>query len=115
MAKPVAAIANWVTSRKNAPLRQLLDAVAKIDAEADLPEFYSKTAADLLKTPIPADPTGPAFGKKKVAIYATCFVDYNAPDTAVAAARLDSRSAELAASERLVDAVRLLDRARSLT
>jgi len=34
------------------------------------------------------DPAGPAFGQRKVALYATCFVDYNQPDTAVAAARV---------------------------
>jgi glycerol-3-phosphate dehydrogenase subunit C len=35
-----------------------------------------------------ADPAGPAYGKRKVALYATCFTDYNAPATAVAAAKV---------------------------
>ena len=34
------------------------------------------------------NPAGPAFGQKKVALYATCFVDYTEPDTAVAAAKV---------------------------
>ena len=88
MAKPVAGIANWMTARKNTPLRKLLDAIAEIDAEAELPQFHSKTATDLLATPDAPDPAGPAFGQRKAALYATCFVDYNAPDTAVAAAKV---------------------------
>ncbi len=88
LAKPVAAIANFVTARRNTPLRKLLEAVAQIDAEAELPQYYSEMATDLLATPFAADPAGPAFGQRKVAIFATCFVDYNQPDTAVAAAKV---------------------------
>ena len=88
MAKPVAKIANWATARKNTPLRKLLEAIAQIDAEVELPKYHAKTATDLLPTPIAPDPAGPAFGQRKVALYATCFVDYNTPDTAVAAARV---------------------------
>ena len=88
LAKPVAPIANWATARKNTPLRKLLEAIAKIDAEAVLPKFNSKTASDRLKSPLAPNPAGPAFGQRKVALYATCFVDYNAPDTAVAAAKV---------------------------
>jgi glycerol-3-phosphate dehydrogenase subunit C len=88
LAKPVAPIANWATARKNTPLRKLLEAIAKIDAEAELPTWHGKTAEDRLKSPIAPNPDGPAFGLRKVAIYATCYVDYNKPDTAVAAARV---------------------------
>jgi glycerol-3-phosphate dehydrogenase subunit C len=88
LAKPVAGLANWVTARKNTPLRKLLEAIAKIDAEAELPKYHSKTATDRLKSPLAPNPAGPAFGQRKVALYATCFVDYNEPDTAVAAARV---------------------------
>jgi glycerol-3-phosphate dehydrogenase subunit C len=89
LAGPVAPIANWATARKNTPLRKLLEAIAKIDAEAELPKYYSKTAEDRLKTgAMQPNPAGPAFGQRKVALYATCYVDYNAPDTAVAAARV---------------------------
>jgi glycerol-3-phosphate dehydrogenase subunit C len=87
LAKPVAGLANWATARRNTPLRKLLEAIAQIDAEAELPTYHSKTATNRLKVPIPPDPDGPAFGRKAV-IYATCFVDYNQPDTAVAAARV---------------------------
>ena len=88
LAKPVAGLANWATARKNTPLRNLLEAIAKIDAEAELPKYHGKTAGDRLKPGVPANPDGPAFGRRKVALYATCFVDYNQPDTAVAAARV---------------------------
>jgi glycerol-3-phosphate dehydrogenase subunit C len=88
LAKPVAGLANWATARNNTPLRKLLEAIAKIDAEAELPKYHSKTATDRLRSPLAANPEGPAFGKRKVALYATCFVDYNKPDTALAAARV---------------------------
>ncbi len=87
LAKPVAGLANWATARTNTPMRKLMEAVAGIDAEVELPLYHSKTAGDRLKVPVPPNPEGPAFGRK-VAIYATCFVDYNAPDVAVAAARV---------------------------
>jgi glycerol-3-phosphate dehydrogenase subunit C len=89
LAKPIAPVANWASARKNTPLRNLLQAIAKIDADAELPLYYSKTAEDRLKRdPTRPNPDGPAYGKRKVALYATCFVDYNAPDVAVAAARV---------------------------
>jgi len=88
LAKPVAPVANWASARKNTPLRKLLEAIAKIDAEAELPRYHSKTAEDRLKRAIPPNPQGPAYGQRKVAVYATCYVDYNKPDTAVAAAKV---------------------------
>ncbi len=91
LAKPVAAIANWATARENTPLRKLIEAVAGIDAEVELPKYHSQTAEDRLKTPIAADAQGPAFGARKAAIYATCFVDYNTPDTATATAKVLAR------------------------
>jgi glycerol-3-phosphate dehydrogenase subunit C len=91
MAKPVAGLVNWATARKNTPLRHLMEAIAGIDAEAELPTFHSKTATDRLAVPIPPSASGPALGKRKAVLYATCFVDYNAPDTAVAAAKVLAR------------------------
>ena len=88
LAKPVAGLANWASARKNTPLRGLLDAIAGIDADVELPMYHSKTASDRLKSPLAPNPAGPAFGLRKVALYATCFVDYNQPDTAVAAAKV---------------------------
>ena len=91
LAKPVAGIANWATAKRNTPLRKMLETVAGIDAEAELPLYNSRTAGDRLKAPAVADPKGPAFGQRKAVIYTTCFVDYNEPDTAVAAVDVLSR------------------------
>ena len=88
LAKPFAGVVNAMSARKNTPLRKLLEAIAQIDAEAELPTYHSRTATDRLKAPLAPNPDGPAFGRRKVALYATCFVDYNEPDTAVAAARV---------------------------
>jgi len=88
LAKPFAGLVNAMSARKNTPLRKLLEAIAQIDADAELPEYHSKTATDRLKNPLAPNPDGPAFGQRKVALYATCFVDYNEPDTAVAAAKV---------------------------
>ena len=91
LAKPVAGLANWATAVDNAPVRQMMQTVLGVDAQAELPRYHSKTAVDRLKTPIAPDPAGPAFGQRKVALYATCFVDYNQPNTAVAAAQVLAR------------------------
>jgi glycerol-3-phosphate dehydrogenase subunit C len=89
LARPVAGVANWATARENTPLRKLLESLAGIDAEAELPRYHTRTAEDRLKAAgFAPDPAGPAFGQRKVALYATCFVDYNQPDTAVAAAKV---------------------------
>jgi len=86
LAKPVAGLANWAGDIGNKPVRAVMDAVAGIDKDAILPPYASKTAADRLdKSAAPADPAGPAFGLRKAALFATCFVDYNTPTTAVAA------------------------------
>ncbi|MDQ0466542.1 glycerol-3-phosphate dehydrogenase subunit C [Caulobacter ginsengisoli] len=84
MAKPVAGLANWATARENTPLRGFLEAIAGIDAKAELPLFHSKTATDRARTAPKADAVGPSAGRK-VAVYATCFTEYNDPKTAEAA------------------------------
>jgi glycerol-3-phosphate dehydrogenase subunit C len=89
LARPVAGVVNWALARENTPLRKMLQAVAEIDAEVELPRFHAHTAESrLLQEPIRPDPAGPAFGQRKAALYATCYVDYNKPDTAVAAAKV---------------------------
>jgi glycerol-3-phosphate dehydrogenase subunit C len=91
LAKPVAGLANWATRIGNKPVRAVMEAVAGIDRDALLPRFHGKTASDRLEELPSPNPEGPAFGKRKVAIYATCFVEYNGPNTAVAAARVLAR------------------------
>jgi glycerol-3-phosphate dehydrogenase subunit C len=85
LAKPVAGLANWATKLENKPVRALLENVAGIDRDAELPLFHSRTAEDLCRAAPKPNPAGPAFGTRRAAVYATCFVDYNAPSTATAA------------------------------
>ncbi|HEY5071035.1 MAG TPA: heterodisulfide reductase-related iron-sulfur binding cluster [Caulobacteraceae bacterium] len=91
LAKHAAGLANWATDLANKPARAAMEAVAGIDRTAILPRYHSRTAGDRLAKPTPANPDGPAFGRKKAAIYATCFVDYNAPATAQAAVAVLAR------------------------
>ncbi len=88
LAKPVAPLANWASKVENKPVRAVMEKVLGIDRDAILPKYNSKTAKDRLAQMPPPDPAGPAYGKRKVALYATCFVDYNTPDTGVAAAKV---------------------------
>lgn len=91
LARPVAGLANWATKLDNRPMRAALESVAGIDRDTELPKYYNKTATVRLKSPPQPDPAGPAYGRRKAALYATCFVDYNHPDTAVASAAVLAR------------------------
>ena len=88
LAKPVAGLANWASARGNGLTRPVMEAVLGIDREAILPKYNSRTAQDLWRTAPQPNPAGPAFGKRKAAVYATCFVDYNVPSTASAALKV---------------------------
>jgi glycerol-3-phosphate dehydrogenase subunit C len=88
LAKPVAGLVNWASSTRNKPVRQVMEAVAGIDAAADLPRYHSRTATDIGRTPPRSNPQGPAFGKRKAVVYATCFVDYNDPKVADASLKV---------------------------
>jgi glycerol-3-phosphate dehydrogenase subunit C len=84
LATPIAPVVNWATA--NPALRSALDSVAGVDKTAILPTFASKTATALLKDGgVAANPDGPAFGRRKAALFATCFVDYHSPSVASAA------------------------------
>jgi len=91
LARPVAGLANWAGDLDNKPVRKALEAVVGIDRNAELPRYARKGARDLIAKAPPPDPNGPAFGKRKAAIYATCFVEYNHPETAAAAAHVLAR------------------------
>ncbi len=85
LAAPIAGLVNWAGAKGNGLTRPAMEAVLGIDKDALLPVFHSKKATDLAKGAPTADPAGPAFGKKKAVIYATCFAEYNQPSTATAA------------------------------
>src|SRR3954466_6641689 len=59
-----------------------MEAVAGLDAKATLPKFHSRTfVSQAGREAGTVNSAAPAFGKRKAAIYATCFVNYNKPDT----------------------------------
>ncbi|MBV8681388.1 MAG: hypothetical protein JO111_00840 [Caulobacteraceae bacterium] len=88
LAAAVAPLANWATSQSNKPVRKLIEAIGGVDQDALLPTYASKTASRLLREPLAPSPDGPAFGRRRAVIYATCIAEYNAPQTAEAAARV---------------------------
>ncbi|MBU6297083.1 MAG: glycerol-3-phosphate dehydrogenase, partial [Alphaproteobacteria bacterium] len=86
LARFVSPVVNWASEKGNGLTRPAMEAVAGIDRDAKLPEFRSRTfAAADRDAPAAANPAAPAFGKRKAALYATCFVNYNKPSTGLAA------------------------------
>ncbi len=89
LAVPVAPIANWASATGNRLTRPAMEKIAGIDRRAELPKFNSRTfvMADR-REPGAVNAQAPAFGKRKVALYATCFTNYNRPQTGMAARKL---------------------------
>jgi glycerol-3-phosphate dehydrogenase subunit C len=78
-------IANWASDTSNKFTRGLLDKVADVHPEAALPKFHGATFAVRAKREaVTLNPEAPAFGKRKAALYATCFVNYNNPNIGMA-------------------------------
>ena len=82
LARPVAPLVNWASNVDNKLTRPVMEKVTGIDARAPLPKFYSRTfvSADKHEEGT-VNSAAPAFGKRKAALYATCFVNYNKPET----------------------------------
>jgi glycerol-3-phosphate dehydrogenase subunit C len=88
LAQPLAALVNWATALDNGLTRPAIETVAGIDRQAYLPAYASKPLdrrADLDALPVNA--AAPAAGRK-VALYATCFANWNAPGPGEAAVRV---------------------------
>jgi glycerol-3-phosphate dehydrogenase subunit C len=86
LARVASPIINWASNIDNKMTRPVMEAVAGIDRTAELPKFYTKTFVSADRSdPIAANAAAPAFGKRKAALYATCFVNYNKPATGLAA------------------------------
>ncbi|MEI9996218.1 MAG: heterodisulfide reductase-related iron-sulfur binding cluster [Rhizomicrobium sp.] len=85
-ARFAAPVVNWASAKGNGLTRPAMEAVAGIDRTAELPKFHSRTfvAADR-RDPVQANGAAPAYGRRKAALYATCFVNYNKPATGLAA------------------------------
>ncbi|HKD48320.1 MAG TPA: heterodisulfide reductase-related iron-sulfur binding cluster [Rhizomicrobium sp.] len=84
LARFASPLINWASSNK--PMRALMDKAAHIDPKARLPKFYIRTFVSAARgESITPNREAPAFGKRKAALYATCFVNYNRPSTGMAA------------------------------
>ena len=82
----LAPLANWASAKGNAVTRPLMEKTLGIDAHAELPQFVSHTfIVQDRAAPISPNPSAPAFGQRKAALFATCFVNYNKPATGMAA------------------------------
>ena len=80
LARFVSPIVNWASQNK--PMRAVMEKTAGIDAKATLPKFHARTFVSAAKQQEnEVNTAAPAFGKRKAALYATCFVNYNKPDT----------------------------------
>ena len=90
LAGKMSGMANWASKCGNGLTRPVMESVAGIHRDADLPEFVptSKTfVAQATNRPPEVNASAPAHGRKAV-LYATCFVNYNKPDTGVLAQRI---------------------------
>jgi glycerol-3-phosphate dehydrogenase subunit C len=86
LARIASPVINFASSEKNFVTRPLMEAVAHIDRDATLPKFHTHTFVSTDKhLPSAVNASAPAFGKRKAALYATCFVNYNKPATGMAA------------------------------
>ena len=82
----IAGAANWATRRENTTMRGLIEKTVGIDRNADLPTYASQTLESRAAAYPPArNAQAPAKGRK-VALYATCYGDYN--DTSIGMAAL---------------------------
>lgn len=81
-ARFVAPLVNWASDKNNSAMRAVMEKTAGIDAQATLPKFHARTFVSAAKQQDnEVNRAAPAFGKRKAALYATCFVNYNKPDT----------------------------------
>jgi glycerol-3-phosphate dehydrogenase subunit C len=86
LARFASPVINWASERGNTLTRPLMEKVAGIDKTAELPKFHTHTFVSQDRSaPVSPNPAAPAHGKRKAALYATCFVNYNKPATGVAA------------------------------
>jgi glycerol-3-phosphate dehydrogenase subunit C len=82
LARIASPIVNWASDTANKPMRALMENVAGIDRKAELPKFHTRTFVSADKNnPVEPNKAAPAYGKRKAALYATCFVNYNKPVT----------------------------------
>jgi glycerol-3-phosphate dehydrogenase subunit C len=91
LAGMVAPLANWATRRGNRTVGPVLRAQAGLHPDAELPKYAGQSLEHLAaETPV-LNREAPAFGRK-VAIYATCFSNYNSPEVGLATSAVLARN-----------------------
>jgi glycerol-3-phosphate dehydrogenase subunit C len=81
----VPGLANWTTARGNGLTRPLMEKIAGVDQNVELPKFHGQTCQAFAKANPPAvNQEAPAKARKAV-VYATCFANYNNPEIGKAA------------------------------
>ena len=86
LAALAAPLANWASKEGNGLTRPAMEKMLGVHREARLPKYSSSTfkMRDRAAPPI-VNAEAPAAGKRKAALYATCFVNYNDPPIGMAA------------------------------
>ena len=79
LAAAAAPLVNWGSDVDNGLTRPALEKVAGIDRRAALPKFVGRTFALRAKTAPPPRAADAPANKRRAAIFATCFVNYNNP------------------------------------
>jgi len=93
LAALVAPIANWATKEGNGLTRPAMEMLLDVHHEAHLPKFNASTFKMRDRAAPPTvNVEAPAAGKRKAALYATCFVNYNDPPIGMAARAVLNRN-----------------------
>ncbi|MFK7867445.1 MAG: heterodisulfide reductase-related iron-sulfur binding cluster [Alphaproteobacteria bacterium] len=88
LASKMPGITNWATKRDNGLTRPVMEAVTGIDKRAELPKFAPQTLEqESANAPLEINKSAPAYGQK-VALYATCYGNYNTPEVGMAARKI---------------------------
>lgn len=90
-------LANWASARGNGMTRPVLEKVAKVHRDAELPKYHGRTFVKQAAAEPPAlNEDGPSHkadaGPRKAVLYATCFVNYNNPGIGDAALKVLARN-----------------------
>jgi glycerol-3-phosphate dehydrogenase subunit C len=82
LAQPVAGLANLMSAKENTVTRKLLEVLAGVDAEVELPRYHSRTFSVRARQEDPRPAPAP---RRKAVLYSTCIVEHNTPSTGLAA------------------------------
>lgn len=85
-------LANWGSARDNGMTRPLLESVAGVHREAELPKYYAPTYEKQAQGEQPNVAADAPAKERKAVLYATCFVNYNNPGVGAAARAVLARN-----------------------